>query len=112
MMSTDQPLADMPLWLVVLLSLAGLSGEMLRASGSNLTLRQILQRVALRFLASGLLGMASVLLAMAAQVGLYGAAGLGIVVAVIGADVAGGLYTRWLAKRAGLCEVPGQGGEQ
>ncbi|MNZ06992.1 hypothetical protein D3C78_237580 [compost metagenome] len=104
-MSTDQPLADMPFWLLVLLSLAGLSGEMLRASGSNLTLRQILQRVALRFLASGLLGMATVLLAMALWSNLYTAMGLGIVIAVIGADVAGGLYTQLLAKRAGL-QVP------
>lgn len=110
-MSTEQPFADMPFWLVVLLSLAGLSGEMLRASGSNLTLRQILLRVALRFLASGLLGMATVLLAMALWSDLYLASGLGIVVAVVGADVAGGLYTQLLAKRAGLV-VPGQGGDR
>ncbi|MCF5669065.1 phage holin family protein [Pseudomonas marginalis] len=56
MNSEHQALTDVPLWLLVLLSLAGLSGEMLRASGSDLGLRQILQRVALRFLASGLLG--------------------------------------------------------
>lgn len=110
-MSTEQPFADMPFWLVVLLSLAGLSGEMLRASGSNLTLRQILLRVALRFLASGLLGMATVLLAMALWSDLYLAAGLGIVVAVVGADVAGGLYTQLLAKRAGL-QVPERDGGQ
>jgi hypothetical protein len=110
-MPTDQPFADMPLWLVVLLSLAGLSGEMLRASGSDLTLRQLLQRVALRFLASGLLGMATVLLAMAAWADLYLAAGLGIVTAVIGADVVGGLYTRWLAKRAGVCDARPRAGE-
>lgn len=110
-MSTDQPFADLPFWLLVLLSLAGLSGEMLRASGSNLTLRQILLRVAFRFLASGLLGMATVLLVMAAVGNPYAAAGLGIVVAVIGADVAGGLYTQLLAKRAGL-QVPEQGGER
>ncbi|WP_157832202.1 phage holin family protein [Pseudomonas sp. S09G 359] len=56
MNSEHQALTDVPLWLLVLLSLAGLSGEMLRASGSDLGLRQILQRVALRFLASGLMG--------------------------------------------------------
>ncbi|MHC5206175.1 hypothetical protein [Pseudomonas chlororaphis] len=39
--------------------MAGLPGDMLRASGSDLGLRQILQRMALRFLASGLLGMAT-----------------------------------------------------
>ncbi|MFJ7790664.1 phage holin family protein [Pseudomonas sp. NPDC096925] len=97
-----QALADMPLWLLVLLSMAGLSGEMLRASGADLSLRQILQRVALRFLASGLLGMATLLMAMAIWSNLYLAAGLGIVIAVIGADVAGGLYTQFLARRAGL----------
>ena len=104
-MNTEhQALADVPLWLLVLLSMAGLSGEMLRASGSDLGLRQIMQRVALRFLASGLLGMATLLLAMALWSNLYLAAGLGIVIAVIGADVAGGLYTQFLAKRAGVRE--------
>lgn len=109
-MNTEhQALADVPLWLLVLLSMAGLSGEMLRAAGSDLGLRQILQRVALRFLASGLLGMATLLLAMALWSNLYLAAGLGIVIAVIGADVAGGLYTQFLAKRAGISEAsPGQ----
>lgn len=102
-MNTEhQALADVPLWLLVLLSMAGLSGEMLRASGTDLGLRQILQRVALRFLASGLLGMATLLLAMALWNSLYLAAGLGIVIAVIGADVAGGLYTHFLAKKAGI----------
>ncbi|MGF6152007.1 phage holin family protein [Pseudomonas fluorescens] len=104
-MNTEhQALADVPLWLLVLLSMAGLSGEMLRASGSDLGIRQILQRVALRFLASGLLGMATLLLAMALWNNLYLAAGLGIVIAVIGADVAGGLYTQFLAKRAGVSD--------
>jgi hypothetical protein len=102
-MNTEhQALADVPLWLLILLSMAGLSGEMLRASGADLGLRQVLQRVALRFLASGLLGMATLLLAMAVWANLYLAAGLGIVIAVIGADVAGGLYTKFLAKRVGI----------
>lgn len=102
-MSTEhQAFTDVPLWLLVLLSMAGLSGEMLRASGTDLGLRQILQRVALRFLASGLLGMATLLLALAVWNNLYLAAGLGIVIAVIGADVAGGLYTQFLVRRAGL----------
>lgn len=102
-MNTEhQTLADVPFWMLVLLSMAGISGEMLRASGSDLSLRQILQRVALRFLASGLLGMATLLLALALWSNLYLAAGLGIVIAVIGADVAGGLYTQILAKKAGI----------
>ncbi|WP_410952332.1 phage holin family protein [Pseudomonas sp. S1(2024)] len=88
MNNEHQALADVPLWLLVLLSMAGLSGEMLRASGADLSLQQILQRVALRFLASGLLGMATLLLAMALWSNLYLAVGLGIVIAVIGAEQA------------------------
>lgn len=100
-MSTEQQtLAEMPLWLLVVVSMAGMSGEMLRASGGDLGGREILLRVLLRFSASGLLGMATLLLAMAAWKDMYVASALGIVVAVIGADVAGGLYTRILARKA------------
>ncbi|SEI90574.1 Bacteriophage holin Hol, superfamily III [Azotobacter beijerinckii] len=102
MPNEHQTLADMPFWLLVLISMAGLSGEMLRASGGDLTMEQILKRVMLRFGASGLLGMATLMLAMAAGSGIHLAGGLGIVVAVLGADVAGGLYTQWLAKKAGV----------
>lgn len=111
-MSTDQPLAEMPFWLLVLVSMAGLSGEMLRASGSNLTMPQILKRIGLRFMASGMLGMGTLLLAMWKWGDLYLSAGLGIVVAVIGADVAGALYTQGLARKAGLREVSTQGDGQ
>lgn len=102
MQTPEQALADMKLWLLVLVSLAGISGEMFRASGSNLTMKQILQRVALRFGASVSLGMGTFMLALGFKGDVYMAGGLGIVVAVIGADVAGGLYTQWLAKKAGI----------
>ncbi|MFC0666578.1 phage holin family protein [Azotobacter chroococcum] len=106
-MSTEQhTLADMPFWMLVLISMAGLSGEMLRASRGNLTLGQILLRVVLRFSASALLGIASMLFAVALWGNHLIAGGIGIVVGVIGADVAGGLYARWLAKRAGLGDLP------
>ncbi|NHN78578.1 holin [Azotobacter chroococcum] len=102
-MSTEQhTLADMPFWMLVLISLAGLSGEMLRASKSDLTFGQLLLRVVLRFSASALLGVASMLFAVALWGDQMIAGGIGIVVGVIGADVAGGLYARALAKRAGL----------
>lgn len=102
MTTEQQTLADMPFWLLVLISMAGLSGEMLRASGEDLTMGQITKRVALRFGASGFLGMSTLMLALAAGSKIYMAGGLGIVVAVLGADVAGGLYTQWLAKKAGI----------
>lgn len=102
MTTEQQTLADMPFWLLVLISIAGLSGEMLRASGDDLTMGQIAKRVALRFSASGFLGMSTLMLALAFGSGIYMAGGIGIVVAVLGADVAGGLYTQWLARKAGI----------
>jgi hypothetical protein len=108
MSSEQQALAEMPFWLLVLVSMAGLSGEMLRASGSELSMLQIVKRIGLRFMASGFLGMGSLLLVMAKWGDLYLAAGLGIVVAVIGADVVGGLYTQWLARKAGIAKADGQ----
>ena len=101
-MSTEQQaIADMPFWLLVLISMAGLSGEMLRASGNDLTMWQIVKRIGLRFMASGFIGMGTLLLVVSGGGDIYLAAGIGIVVAVIGADVAGGLYTQWLARKAG-----------
>ena len=102
-------LAEMPFWLLALVSMAGLSGEMLRASSYDMTMGQILKRVGLRFTASGFIGMATLMLAMVLWRDLYVAGALGIITAVVGADVAGGLYTQWLAKRAGLeSKVDGQ----
>lgn len=101
-MSTEQQaIAEMPFWLLVLVSMAGLSGEMLRASGNDLTMWQIIKRIGLRFMASGFIGMGTLLLVISGGGDIYLAAGIGIVVAVIGADVAGGLYTQWLARKAG-----------
>lgn len=105
-MSTDHnPLVDMPFWMLVLVSMAGLSGEMLRASKTDLTSGQLLLRVVLRFSASALLGVASMLFAVALWGDQMIAGGIGIVVGVIGADVAGGLYARALARRVGVSEV-------
>lgn len=102
-MSTEQQaIADMPFWLLVLISMAGLSGEMLRAAGNDLTMWQIVKRIGLRFMASGFIGMGTLLLVISGGGDIYLAAGIGIVVAVIGADVAGGLYTQWLARKAGV----------
>lgn len=111
-MSAEQhALGDMPLWLVIMIALAGLSGEMLRASGTDMTAGELAKRVALRFGACAVFGLASLMLTLAAGAPVLAAGGVGCVVAVLGADVAGGLYTRWLAKRAGL-QVPEQGGER
>lgn len=113
-MSTEQQvqqsLADLPTWLLILVALAGLTGEMWRADAAGMAVGVLARRVLLRFGASAMFGIATVLFATAWGSSLSAAAGLGSVVACLGADVASGLYERWLAKKAGVCEVPPRGG--
>lgn len=105
MATENQALADFPAWLLILVALAGLVGEMRQADVPGVALGEILRRVVLRFGSSALFGMATLLLALTVWHDPYVAGGLGIVVGLLGADIAGALYTRWLAKRAGVCEV-------
>lgn len=101
-----QTLADLPTWLLILVALAGLTGEMWRADAAGMAIGELVKRVLLRFGASAVFGLATVLLATAWGSSLLTAGALGSVVACLGADVASGLYSRWLAKRADLCELP------
>ena len=111
-MSTEQQvqqsLADLPTWLLILVALARLTGEMWRADAAGMAVGVLIKRVLLRFGASEMFGIATVLFATAWGSRLTAAAALGSVVACLGADVASGLYARWLAKKAGVCEVPGR----
>lgn len=99
---TQQALADLPTWLLILVALAGLVGEMRQADVSGVAMSEIIKRVVLRFGSSALFGMATLLLVIAAGSGPYVAGGLGIVVGLLGADVAGALYTRYLSRQAGV----------
>lgn len=99
---TQQALADLPTWLLILVALAGLVGEMRQADVPGVAMSEIIKRVVLRFGSSALFGMATLLLVIAAGSGPYVAGGLGIVVGLLGADVAGALYTRYLSRRAGV----------
>jgi hypothetical protein len=115
-MSTEQQmqqgLADLPTWLLILVAVAGLVGEMRQADMPGVAMGEIIKRVALRFGSSALFGMATLLLAWALWGDIYIAGALGIVVGLLGADIAGALYTRYLAKNAGVCDVtPGAGGQ-
>ncbi|MFL1584542.1 MAG: pyocin R2, holin [Pseudomonas stutzeri] len=107
-MSTEQQvqqsLADLPTWLLILVALAGLTGEMWRADAAGMAVGELIKRVLLRFGASAVFGLATVLLATAWGSSLLTSAALGSVVACLGADVASGLYARWLARRAGVCD--------
>lgn len=101
-----QTIADLPTWLLILVALAGLSGEMWRADVAGYALGVLVKRVLLRFGASAVFGLATVLLATAWGSSLLTSAALGSVVACLGADIASGIYARWLAKKAGVDHLP------
>jgi hypothetical protein len=105
-MSTEQQmqqgLADLPTWLLILVALAGLVGEMRQADMPGVALAEIIKRVLLRFGSSALFGMAALMLAMYLWQDPYLAGAFGISIGLIGADIVGGIYSRWLAKKAGV----------
>lgn len=105
MSDTHQTLADVPTLVLVLVALAGLVGEMRQADMPGVALAEILKRIGLRFGSSTLFGMATLLILLALDQGPYLAGAGGIIVGLLGADIAGAFYTRWLAKRAGLGEL-------
>ena len=106
MADQNQALADLPVWLLILVAVAGLVGEMRQADLPNVALGEIVRRVLLRFGSSALFGMATLLLSLFIWHDPYVSGALGILVGLLGADIAGALYTRWLAKQAGVCDVP------
>lgn len=105
-MSTEQQsINDLPTMLLILVALAGLVGELRQADKAGLAWLELIKRVLLRFGSSALFGMSALMFVywMRGDVILAGAVAIGV--GLIGADVAGVLYTRWLSKRAGVCDV-------
>lgn len=108
-----QTLADVPLWGLILLAVAGgISGEMWRADKAGLGGWRLLRRLALRSGASVVCGVAVMFLAMDFGATLLLAAGVGSLTAAAGAEIAVGLYERWAAKRLGICELPSSADDQ
>lgn len=113
MTNEQQALADMPIWLVVVLALVGgVSGEMWRADKDGARGWALLRRLALRSGACIVCGVSAMMLMIAAGMSIWTAGALGCLTAMAGADVAIGLYERWAAKRLGVCAVPPANGEQ
>lgn len=108
MQNESQTLADVPLLLLLLVAVAGLVGEMRQADVPGVTTGEIVRRVMLRFGSSALFGMASLMLAMWWWGNLMLAGGVGIIVGLLGADIAGALYTRYAAKKAGIAISRGE----
>ena len=110
MTNEQQALAEMPIWLVIVLALVGgVSGEMWRADKDGARGWALLRRLALRSGACIVCGVTAMMLMIAAGMSLWTAGALGCLTAMAGADVAIGLYERWAAKRLGVCDVPPNG---
>lgn len=107
MPSEQQAMADMPLWVLILLAaVGGVSGEMWRADKAGLTGWVLMRRLALRSGASVVCGVAVMFLAQAGGASVLVAGALGSLTAAAGAEVAVGLYERWAARKLGVCDVP------
>ena len=103
MMSDHQALLNLPIWLAfILVFIAGLSGEMLRADKDGVRGWSLVRRVVLRSGASVICGVSVVMLLYAAAWSIWVAGAFGCLTAMAGTDVAIGLYERWVAKRIGL----------
>lgn len=96
------PLDAFPWWLLLIVAAAGMAGEMRQLDVPGITWGEIVRRVALRFGSSALFGMATLMLAMVIWHDVMIAGAAGILVGLLGADIAGALYTRWLAKQVGV----------
>ena len=109
MTNEQQALAEMPIWLVIVLALVGgVSGEMWRADKDGARGWVLLRRLALRSGACIVCGVSAMMLMIAAGMSIWTAGALGCLTAMAGADVAIGLYERWAAKRLGVCEAASQ----
>ena len=103
MTQEEQALAEVPIWLVVLLGLlGGVAGEMWRADKEGASGWPLLRRVVLRSGACVVCGLSTMMLLHAAGLSILAAGSIGCLTAMAGADVAVGLYERWAAKRLGI----------
>jgi hypothetical protein len=106
MTNEQQALAEMPIWLVIVLALVGgVSGEMWRADKDGARGWVLLRRLALRSGACIVCGVSAMMLMIGAGMTIWTAGSLGCLTAMAGADVAIGLYERWAAKRLGVSEA-------
>lgn len=109
---TGRAIADIPLWLWILICLAGGFGEAWRASREPaIAWGEICKRVVLRAGASSMFGLVTFMLVWWWVDNPVPAAAIGILVGLIGADIASSLYERWLAKRMGVSPA-GPGAQQ
>lgn len=98
-MSEEQrAIFDIPVLLLIVVMLAGMSGELRAADIPGATRGEIIKRVILRFGSSSLVGMASMMLAQWYFNDYMLSGAVGIIAGVLGADVTNALYVKHLAR--------------
>lgn len=99
--SAVKNVAELPLWLIIILAMAsGLSGEMLRASALvNMTWKQIVCRILMRFGAATLVGIGVFMLGMSLDWHIYFSAASCIFAAILGGDVTSSLIERFASRK-------------
>ena len=98
----QQVLAELPIWLVIVLALiGGVCGEMWRADKEGAQGWSLIRRLALRSGACMVCGVSAVMLLYATGLSIWTAAAIGCMTAMAGADAAIGLYERWSTRRMG-----------
>ncbi|MFT0212849.1 phage holin family protein [Pseudomonas sp. F1_0610] len=98
----QQLLHDIPIIILILVAAAGMAGELRQADIPGLTVGEILKRVLLRWSSSALFGVSTLMIAQELGGKLMLSAALGMIVGLLGADIAGAIYTRVIAKKAGV----------
>ena len=107
MTNEQHALAELPIWLVIVLALiGGVSGEMWRADKEGARGWSLLRRLALRSGACMVCGVSAMMLLYAAGMSIWAAGAFGCLTAIAGADMAVGLYGRWVARRIGIDDAP------
>lgn len=113
MNSEQQALVEMPIWMVIVLSLVGgVSGEMWRADKAGVSGWSLVRRIVLRSGACVVCGVCTIMLLYSLGASIWTAAAFGCLTAMAGADVAINLYERWAAKRLGVADVAAPSHEQ
>jgi hypothetical protein len=107
MTNEQQLLLDLPIWLVISLAVvSGVSGEMWRADKEGARGWSLLRRLVLRSGACMVCGVSVMMLLYAAGLSIWTAGAFGCLTAIAGADMAVGLYARWVARRIGIDDAP------
>lgn len=113
MTSEQQALVEMPIWMVIVLSLVGgVSGEMWRADKAGVRGWTLVRRILLRSGACVVCGVCTIMLLYSIGASIWMAAAIGCLTAMAGADVAINLYERWAAKRLGVSDISAPSHEQ